>query len=169
MSADDGSNKSRDRGASGGDVRGHIERETGRAFEQFDDGVVDLLSWILDTETRARIYVQLHQQPRSTSAEIAEGTGLYPSTVREALAGLHEDGTVTRSKRKSGGAGNNPYEYSAIPPSELVADVVGDVQEQLNAVCNLGGSPGDGGTDDRGEGGGGGGGEPVTITVERDA
>jgi len=37
-------------------------------------------------------------------------------------------GTVDRDKREASGAGNNPYEYEAIAPSELVQGVVGDVQ-----------------------------------------
>ena len=145
-----------------GDVRQRLEQEADRAIEQFDDGLVDVLGWLLETETRARIYVYLRQHPQSTSEEVADGTGLYPSTVREALAELHEEGTVERQKRESDGAGNNPYEYSGIAPSDLVGSVVGDVQEQLNAVCNLDAqfdeeTPQDGsGTDDG----------PVTITVE---
>jgi predicted transcriptional regulator len=121
----------------GQDVRDRLERGADRAAEQFDGSVVDLLSWLLDTETRARIYVHLRKRPDSTSDEIAEGTGLYPSTVREALAELHADDIVSRQKRESDGAGNNPYEYAAIAPSELVGNAVEDVQEQLNAVCNL--------------------------------
>ena len=108
-----------------------------RAVKGFDDNVVDLLAWLLDTETRARIYVYLRDNPHSTSDEVADGTGLYPSTVREALAELHDEGTVERGKRKAAGAGNNPYEYEAIAPSELVRGVVGDVQAELNAVFNL--------------------------------
>jgi len=122
---------------SGGDVRERLEKEADRAVEQFDESVVDLLSWILDTETRARIYIGLRQQPDSTSEEIADATGLYPSTVREALAELHEEGTVIRDKRANEGAGNNPYEYSAIPPSDLVSEIVDDIQNQLNTVFNL--------------------------------
>jgi predicted transcriptional regulator len=108
-----------------------------RAVKGFDDNVVDLLAWLLDTETRARIYVYLRDNPHSTSDEVADGTGLYPSTVREALAELHDEGTVERDKRKAEGAGNNPYEYEAIAPSDLVRGVVGDVQAELNAVFNL--------------------------------
>jgi predicted transcriptional regulator len=119
------------------DVRSRLEVGADKAVEEFDSRVIDLLSWILDTETRARIYVYLRQQQASTSDEIAEGTGLYPSTVREAVAELHEEGIVTRQKRESDGAGNNPYEYSAIPPSDLVSEFVGDIQDQLNAVFNL--------------------------------
>ena len=129
-----------------------------RAVKGFDDNVVDLLAWLLDTETRARIYVYLRDNPHSTSDEVADGTGLYPSTVREALAELHDEGTVERGKRKAEGAGNNPYEYEAIAPSELVRTVVGDVQAELNAVFNLdrrlGGESPDGDT------------EPVQISVD---
>ena len=165
MSADDNPDGERDTvdsdGAGAGteppDVRERLEQEADRAREQFDEGVIDLLSWVLDTDTRARIYVHLCQYPDSTSDEVAEGTGLYPSTVREALADLHEEGQVTRRKRESGGAGNNPYEYSALPPSELVGGMVSDVQQQLNTVFNLGEYL-DGEHDDDSD-------EPVTITV----
>jgi predicted transcriptional regulator len=117
--------------------RERLEEEADRAVDQFDQGIVDLLSWVLDTETRARIYVYLRQHSHSTSEEIAEGTGLYPSTVRESLAELHEEEKVQRRKRESEGAGNNPYEYTAIAPSELVSGIVGQVQDELNTVFNL--------------------------------
>jgi len=108
-----------------------------RARSEFDDRVVELLSWLLDTETRARIYVHLREHPWSTSEEVADGTGLYPSTVREAVAAMTEEEAVRRRKRQSEGAGNNPYEYTAIPPSDLVRDAVGDLQTELNALCSL--------------------------------
>ncbi len=117
--------------------RKRLEEEADRAVEGFDQGIVDLLSWVLDTETRARIYVYLRKHPGSTSEEIAEGTGLYPSTVRESLAELHEEEKVVREKRESAGAGNNPYEYTAIAPSELVGGIVDQVQQELNTVFNL--------------------------------
>lgn len=138
-------------------ARERLEEGADKAIGEFDQGVVDLLAWLLDTETRARIYVYLRQHPDSTSEEVAEGTGLYPSTVREALAELHEEETVSRGKRDSEGAGNNPYEYEAISPSELVSEAVGQVQTQLNAVFNL---------DDRLDRGSEGDDEgPVTISV----
>jgi len=139
------------------DVRKRLEAEADRAIDGFDEGLVDLLSWILDTETRARIYVHLRQHPDSTSDEIAEGTGLYPSTVREALAELHDEGRVTRRKRESDGAGNNPFEYSAMAPSDLVGNVVDDIQRELNTVFNLDDHLTSTDSDDE---------EPVTITVE---
>ena len=133
--ADDGSGEPVESDDEGG--RGTLEQEADRAAEQFDEGIVDLLAWVLDTETRARIYVYLRQTPGSTSEEIAEGTGLYPSTVREALAELHAEHRVQRRKRSASGAGNNPYEYTAIVPSDLVGAIVEDVQDELNTVFNL--------------------------------
>jgi predicted transcriptional regulator len=139
-------------------TRARLGEGADRAVKGFDDNVVDLLAWLLDTETRARIYVYLRDNPHSTSDEVADGTGLYPSTVREALAELHDEGTVERDKRKAEGAGNNPYEYEAIAPSDLVRGVVGDVQAELNAVFNLdrrlGGESPDGDA------------EPVQISVD---
>ncbi|WP_049986749.1 winged helix-turn-helix domain-containing protein [Halobellus rufus] len=144
-----------------GGPRARLEAEADRAVSEFDEGIVDLLAWLLDTETRARIYVYLRKNPRSTSEEVADGTGLYPSTVREALAELHDEETVTRQKRESAGAGNNPYEYTAIAPSELVRDVASQVQSELNTVFNLdrrlGRSEGDAADDGVG---------PVSITVD---
>jgi len=133
-------------------VRERIEESAARSV---DDSLVDLLAWVLDTETRARIYIYLREHPRSTSDEIAEGTGLYPSTVREALAELTEESKVTRTKRESGGAGNNPYEYEAIASGELVSSIAGEVQNELNAVFNLDDLLADRETDT----------EPVSITV----
>ncbi|MCU4740465.1 helix-turn-helix domain-containing protein [Halobacteria archaeon AArc-m2/3/4] len=132
-----------------------------------DQRIVDLLSWILDTETRAKIYVHLLASPGSTSEEVAKGTGLYPSTVREALAELHDEEKVTRRKRASEGAGNNPYEYMAIQPSELVGGVVDQVQHELNTIFTLDRvlDRESGDTDDEFDDGV----EPVTITVDDDS
>jgi predicted transcriptional regulator len=142
-----------------GSPRGRLGDGADRAVAGFDERVVDILSWVLDTETRARIYVYLRQHPWSTSEEVAEGTGLYPSTVREALAELNDESTVERRKRQSEGAGNNPYEYTAIAPSELVGDVVGQVQDELNALFNLDSHLGREAETDS---------EPVSIEVESD-
>ena len=164
MSADDDTDADRTETDGPSDVRERIEREAGRALEGFDEGVVDVLSWVLDTETRARIYVYLRSNPESTSDEVAEGTGLYPSTVREVLAELNDEGLVARHKRENEGAGNNPYEYGAIAPSELVRGAVEDLQSQLNAVFNLDRSLNGGSETTEGESDRDG---PVTITVER--
>jgi len=150
-----------------GSPRDRLGDGADRAVAGFDDRVVDILSWVLDTETRARIYVYLRQHPWSTSEEVAEGTGLYPSTVREALAELNDEETVERRKRESEGAGNNPYEYTAIAPSDLVGDVVGQVQDELNALINLDdhlGEAADAESDDADDADS----EPVRIEVKSD-
>jgi predicted transcriptional regulator len=118
-------------------ARDRLEAGADRAVDELDSRVIDILSWVLDTETRGRIYVYLRQDPWSTSEEVAEGTGLYPSTVREALAELAEEEIVDRRKRESEGAGNNPYEYRSIAPSDLVGSVVGRVQEELNTIFTM--------------------------------
>ncbi|MWV39446.1 helix-turn-helix domain-containing protein [Natrialba sp. INN-245] len=119
------------------DVEDIFEGDERTTADEVDQRIVDLLSWILDTETRAKIYIHLLANPGSTSEEVAKGTGLYPSTVREALAELHEEDRVTREKRASEGAGNNPYEYTAIQPSELVGGVADQVQQELNTIFTL--------------------------------
>lgn len=124
-------------GETDGSARERLEAGADRAVNELDTKVIDILSWVLDTETRGRIYVYLRQQPWSTSEEVAEGTGLYPSTVREALAELADEEIVERRKRESEGAGNNPFEYKSIAPSDLVGDVVGRVQEELNTIFTM--------------------------------
>ncbi|MFW5895940.1 MAG: ArsR family transcriptional regulator, partial [archaeon] len=57
----------------GSSSRERLEKGADRAVEEFDRRVIDLLSWLLDTETRAKIYIYLHQNPASTSEEVAKG------------------------------------------------------------------------------------------------
>lgn len=102
-----------------------------------DQRVVDALARILQTETKARVYVGLRQRPHVTSEELATLTGLYPSTVREVLAQMHDEDIVSRRKRDRQGAGNNPFEYDAIAPAQLVRRKVDDLQEELNSICLL--------------------------------
>lgn len=137
MSHDDTPETDGDDHADGDSTRERLHAGVEEAVDGFDRRLIDLLAWLLETETRARIYVYLRQHPKRTSEEIATGTGLYPSTVREAIVELHDEDVVTRHKRASEGAGNNPYEYEAIPPSELVRSVADQVQDELNAVLCL--------------------------------
>jgi predicted transcriptional regulator len=102
-----------------------------------DQRVVEALARILQTETKARVYVGLRQSPHATSDELATMTGLYPSTVREVLAQMHEEEVVSRRKRDRQGAGNNPYEYDAIAPAQLVRRKVDELQAELNSICLL--------------------------------
>lgn len=107
------------------------------ATGEMDESLIELLTWILGTDTRARIYLYLRQQPGATSEEIATGTGLYPSTVRESLAVLYEEGTVNRYERELSDVEDSPYVYESIPPKELVLDILEPIQEKLNTVFVL--------------------------------
>ncbi|RRJ33458.1 winged helix-turn-helix transcriptional regulator [Halocatena pleomorpha] len=115
---------------------GNPQLRRSAATGEVDESLVELLTWILGTDTHARIYLYLRQQPGATSEEIATGTGLYPSTVRESLAVLHEEGTVERSECTLN-ADDYRYVYESIPPTELVLDILEPIQEKLNTVFVL--------------------------------
>ncbi|UPM43119.1 winged helix-turn-helix domain-containing protein [Halocatena salina] len=115
----------------------HPRLRRSAAIGEVDESLVELLTWILGTDTRARIYLYLRQQPGATSEEIATGTGLYPSTVRESLAVLHEEDTVDRYERELNDEEERRYVYESIPPTELVLDILEPIQERLNTVFVL--------------------------------
>jgi len=116
-------------------------------FDRLDESIVSLLSRVLDTETHLRVYVALRGRPWSTSDEIAEETGLYPRTVRDALGALEARGAATRRRApggtgrtdataatsaagngsgddRDGDSGHEP-EYAAVAPSAVLTDAVG--------------------------------------------
>ena len=105
--------------------------------EDFDEALVNLMKFFLDTETKAKIYLYLRKRGRSTSQEIAKGANLYPSSVREALAEMTKSGVVTREKLEVEGVGKNPYVYEAIPPKELAKLKVKGMEQRLNDLFNL--------------------------------
>jgi predicted transcriptional regulator len=105
--------------------------------EDFDEALVNLLKYFLDTETKAKIYLYLRKKGKATSEEIAKGANLYPSSVREALSGMYKGGIVSRGKLKVEGAGKNPYVYEAIPASELAKKKIRDIEDRLNRLLNL--------------------------------
>lgn len=114
------------------DVRAELDRQRTRTDDtEFDDALVELLSCVLDTDTRTRIYIHLRRRPHSTVEEIAEGTGLYPSTVRTVLSDLHDEGVVERCTRMQDT--EDSAEYTAIRPNELVEVVFGQVQDELDS------------------------------------
>jgi predicted transcriptional regulator len=145
------------------DVRAELDRQRNGAGDdrEFDEGIVDLLSCALDTDTRARIYVQLRRRPHSTAEEIAEGTGLYPSTVQKTLSDLHDEGVVERRERM-GEEADDTDEYTAVGPNELADVVFGRVQDEFERLFGLDRRRGDRKRErDRKT-------EPVTIPVEKE-
>jgi predicted transcriptional regulator len=105
--------------------------------EDFDEALVNLMKFFLDTETKAKIYLYLRKRGKSTSQEIAKGANLYPSSVREALAEMTKSGVVTREKLEVEGVGKNPYAYEAISPKELAKLKVKSMEQRLNDLFNL--------------------------------
>ncbi|MFP4174314.1 MAG: helix-turn-helix domain-containing protein [Halobacteriales archaeon] len=114
-----------------------VEDTIQKSVDSVDSSLVDLLSSFLDTETRAKVYLYLRKRGEATSEEIAEDTGLYPSTVRECLSDMYQEGIVERRKKQTQGAGNNPYVYQAVQPSELARRFSERVEERLNRLFNL--------------------------------
>ncbi|QSG14493.1 ArsR family transcriptional regulator [Halapricum desulfuricans] len=112
-------------------IRDRLEQLVDRARAGFDEGVVDVLSWLLDTETRTRVYVHLRQNDWSTSENVAEGTGLQPASVRNTLDELVEQNAVERREHSGGGA---EYEYDAVPPSDLLGGAVDPVRDSLESA-----------------------------------
>lgn len=123
-----------DAGQSERSVRTQIRQSA--ATGELDESLIELLTWILETDTHARIYLYLRQQPGATSEEIATGTGLYPSTVRETLSVLREEEIVRRNTRELSDD-NNPSVYVSIPPNELVLNMIEQIQDTLNTVFVL--------------------------------
>lgn len=105
--------------------------------EDFDEALVNLVKFFLDTETKAKIYLYLRKRGKSTSQEISRGANLYPSSVREALAEMTKSGVVTREKLEVEGVGKNPYVYEAIPPRELAKLRIKSMEQRLNDLFNL--------------------------------
>jgi predicted transcriptional regulator len=103
----------------------------------FDEALVGLVKFFLDTETKSKIYLFLRKNGRSTSPEIAKGANLHPSSVREALKEMSQGGILKREKLEVEGAGKRPYVYEAISPVELVRKKAGGIEEILNRVSNL--------------------------------
>ena len=69
--------------------------------------------------------------------EIAHGTGIYPSTIREVILEMYKSGIVVREKLDKEGLGKKPYIYSAVSPSELVKKLSKGLQNKLNEVIML--------------------------------
>ncbi|WP_049902837.1 transcriptional regulator [Halococcus agarilyticus] len=104
--------------------------------EEFDEGIVELLSAALDTDRAARVYVAVRRRRSATAEEVAAGTGLYPDSVREMLAELRDEGVVDRHTRTTDHE-DDEFEYTAIPPSELVRVMVDRVRDEFDARLGL--------------------------------
>ena len=103
-------------------------------LETTDLRLVDILTDFWFTEIKAKIYIYLRKAGKSTAEDIVKGTGLYITSVREALSEMHESGVVRREKIEKTGAGKPPYVYEAIPPRELIEKMSDEIQEKLSRI-----------------------------------
>jgi len=86
---------------------------------------------------KSRIYIYLLRFPGSTVDEIAAGTGIYPSTVREEIYEMYEkDHQVDRVKMDRDGLGKKPYLYTAIKPSVVLKPIKEKIVSALNLLMD---------------------------------
>jgi len=96
-----------------------MKRLAGRRLKLFLN-VQATIGRLVDSETQARVFAAVALEREITSKQIAEMTGLYPSTVREAIVRLLDKGFLARRKAQQKGPGKKPYLYSpALPPDAL--------------------------------------------------
>ena len=93
---------------------------------------------LLKSRAESRIYLFLLRKNGARTEEIIKGTKLHPSTVRELLSKMHHRRLIYRIKLKNDCIGKNPYLYHATSPIQLLQKYIGDMEEQLNKIANLG-------------------------------
>jgi predicted DNA-binding transcriptional regulator len=101
-------------------------------IENVDRKLIENLANLMSSEVRAKIYIYLRKYDKSTVDDIADGTGIYPSTVRESILEMYNTGYVSREKMDKEGLGKKPYLYTAAAPSEIVRKISKSIQEKLN-------------------------------------
>ena len=111
--------------------------KTNRLLKQTYKNIGKTMEEILQSKTRASIYIYLLLKNSATSDEIIENTHLYPSTVREALSKMHEQKIIKREKIKNESVGKNPYLYHAMPLNELLKRYVSEIENNLNKIAEL--------------------------------
>ena len=95
-----------------------------------DKGLMEMLKFFLDTETKIKIYLYLLKTGKASPDNIAEGTAIYPSTCKEALNSMVDVKVIQKDEA-------DPEAYTAISPSKLVERKIGDLEKQLNEILKL--------------------------------
>jgi len=107
------------------------------SLDKLTSTMEEIVTEIFKSRTKARIYLYLVTKGKQTSDQVSKGTGLYPSTVRDALADMHGKGFLHRTKVEKEGAGKHPYIYKAIPPPRLVEAYARTMESRLTALLNV--------------------------------
>ncbi|HOM95353.1 MAG: winged helix-turn-helix transcriptional regulator [Candidatus Methanofastidiosa archaeon] len=95
-----------------------------------DKGLMDILKFFLDTESKVKIYLYLLAKGSSTYDSIAEGTSIYPSTCKESLTSMEQMKIVEKSSE-------DPEKYTAISPSKLLDRKIDQLEKELNDFLKL--------------------------------
>lgn len=112
-------------------------RSNQKTKDEGDKRIMKALEWLNIGEAKAKAYIYLVRNRRATAEEVAEGSGLYPTTAREVLNSLSDAGIVEREKLNTDGAGRKPFVYTAIPPSELLKKRAHDIEQTLSELLRL--------------------------------
>lgn len=99
--------------------------------------VENALRDLLNSDAESKIYVFLSLKGGARSSEIAGGTRLHPSTVRELLAKMYRKRLVYRKKMKSKLSGKNPYLYYAASPLTILQMYAKKIEERFNSIAAL--------------------------------
>ena len=102
-----------------------------------DINIESALHDILKSRARSRIYIFLLRKGGSKTDQIIEGSKLHPSTVRETLSKMYDQGLIYRKKLKNDNIGKNPYLFYVIPPIELLKRYANEIEDKLNRIANL--------------------------------
>lgn len=122
--------------------RERVEETVEEGLDAVNEGVVDVVSAVLDTGARADVYVALRKLGEAEVDEIAEETGLYPKKVEEVLAGLEDDEVVETYE-----VGDEQV-YEAVAPTEVIANFPGRLVNRVRGLVETNGDNGE-----EGEGG----------------
>ncbi len=110
---------------------GRVEQATEEVEERVDDvldslntNIDDLLAEVLETRSRAAVYVGLRKSGEADAEDVAEQTGLYPDKVENTIEELADEGIVEETS--SG--------YKAISPTELARKVPERIGEAIEGL-----------------------------------
>ncbi len=104
--------------------------------KDLDSSAMQAINLVVKSKAQSKVYLFLLKHHSARGEEIVKGTHLHPSTVRESLSKMHSRGIIKRVKLKNELIGKNPFIYSAVSPSVLLQQYVGQLEEQWNSLID---------------------------------
>ncbi len=104
--------------------------------KDLDSSAMQAINLVVKSKAQSKVYLFLLKHPSARGEEIVKGTNLHPSTVRESLSKMYSRKLIKRVKLKNELIGKNPFIYSAVSPSVLLQQYVGQLEEQWNSLLN---------------------------------